>query len=105
MESVSTAVPHVGRIYMQLDDLCAYIDVHPSLQQAEIVATECYVEAARAVKHRFLIVELRRRGRKDVFLRLDRRREEGVPIAKFVLWSGKTKANDVVSHSFLNFSA
>lgn len=98
MDSIFSAVPDFGRIVLSLDDLCKYVQAHDSLQQAEVVATECYTEDAGPVTHRFLVLELQRPARKDLFLRLDRRREEGISIRKFVLnLSLQTKANDLVS--------
>lgn len=93
--SNSTAVPDFGKIDFSVDNLCKYINAHPSLQRAEIVATECYVGKG-LVKHRFLVLELRRQGRKDMFLRLDRRRERGVSMTQFISLSGTTGANDLV---------
>lgn len=96
LSTVSTAVPKYGVIDLSLADVCNYIDDHRSLQTAEIVSTECYSQPAGAVTHRFIILELRRQGRKDVWLRLDRRRGENVSLFRFLAVSGITKANDRV---------
>lgn len=76
--------------------MCQYIDDHKSLQKAEIVSAECYSVQSGAVTHRFIVLELRREGRKDVFLRLDRRRGENVSVLRFIAVAGVTKANDRV---------
>lgn len=94
---MATAVPRIGKIDLTLSEFCDYIEDHSSLQRAKIVATECYSENAGAVTHRFLVLELRRENRKDVYLRLDRRRAEGTSLFKFITASGSTKANDRVT--------
>lgn len=85
---------------LSLADVCIHIDAHPSLRAAEIVSTECYALRAGAVTHRFVVLELRRQGRKDVWLRLDRRRGEKVSIFRFLSASGITDANDRVCPSY-----
>jgi len=60
------------------------------------MSTECYAENLGGVTHRFLLLELRRSNRKDVCLRLDRRRGQNVSLIKFFAFSGVTKANDRV---------
>lgn len=92
-----TAVPQVGSIDLPLAKLCTYVDEQQSLQCAQIMATECYSQSSGAVTHRFLLLELRREGRKDIWLRLDRRRGEGTSLLKFLSSVGITKANDRVS--------
>ncbi|KAF8308163.1 hypothetical protein DL93DRAFT_2159211 [Clavulina sp. PMI_390] len=89
-----TVAPQYGVINFSLADLCKYIDIHRSLQIAAIITSECYFEAAGPVLHRFLLLELRREGRKIIWLRLDRRRGENVSLIKFLSTSGVTKAND-----------
>lgn len=94
--SVVSAVPRRGVLDLSLADVCSHIDDHPSLQAAQIISTECYAMPAGAVTHRFLILELRRPNREDVWLRLDRLRGEGVSIMRFLSVSGVTTANDRV---------
>jgi hypothetical protein len=96
ISTVATVVPAFGKVVFELADLCRYIEPHPSLQAATVIATELYSEAGLVYKHRFLILELRRPGRKTVYLRLDRRRDETTFIVRFILNLGKTKANDEV---------
>lgn len=91
-------------IELTLADLCNYIDNERSLQAAEIVSTECYRQPAGAVTHRFVVLELRRLGRNVEWLRLDRRRGEGVSILRFFALSGVTKANDRVRSPSLAFA-
>lgn len=100
LSTVATAVPRYGVVDLSLPDVCNYIDEHRSLQFAEIVSTECYSEKAGAVTHRFVLLELRRPNRKDVWLRLDRRRGENVSILRFLAVSGITKANDRVCRTY-----
>lgn len=94
--STATIVPEYGVHNLRLSDVCSFIDGHKSLQSAAIVTTECYSEPAGAVTHRFLVLELRRPGRKNIWLRLDRRRGEGISLLRFFALSGETKANDRV---------
>ena len=95
-----TVVPSLGVMDLSLSDVCKYISDNRSLQNAEIISTECYAEKQGGVTHRFLVLELRRANRKDVWLRLDRRRGAGVSLFKFVAFSGVTQANDRVSLQF-----
>lgn len=96
INSISTAVPMFGVLDLTLSEICQYVDAYSSLQAAEIVCTECYAERAGAVLHRFIILELRRENRKNVWLRLDRRRGKGVSMFQFLATAGITKANDRV---------
>lgn len=75
-ESLVTVSTVVGRGSLELTfhELCDLITLHQSLQRAEIVAVEVYIEPAKLWGHRFLILELRRPRHKTVYLRLDRRR-------------------------------
>ena len=103
-DSIMSTVPSLGKIHFSLDELCTYIDAHPSLQRAEIVATECYRDASSGVTHRFLVLELHRRDRKNVFLRLDRQRDQRISILRFISGSGRTRANDLVNISDIECS-
>jgi hypothetical protein len=84
---------------MLVSQLCDVVKQHRSLMQAEILSTECYTESSRGVVHRFLILELRREGRKDIWLRLDRR--PGSSISQLVLNAGTVRAKDTVRTIFL----
>jgi hypothetical protein len=87
-----------------LSDLCDLIDEHSSLKSATILSASCYSQIiVGVVKHRFLILELARTGRKKLWLRLDRRTDPVIGKIRFVLNLGKTPANDVVSPHVLPF--
>lgn len=80
-----------------LSQLCDFIAKHPSLQTAGIVSCSCYAQrTSLLVIHRFLILQLRRTGRKDVWLRLDRLRSPNVALIEFSLTGGVTPSNDMV---------
>jgi hypothetical protein len=61
ISTVATAVPRLVVIELSLSDLCKYIGDHRSLQEAEIISTECYAQNLGGVTHRFLLFELRGR--------------------------------------------
>lgn len=94
-------MPLYGVLDLSLADVCNHIDGHSSLRSAKIVSTECYAMKAGAVMHRFVILELRREGRKDVWLRLDRRRGNKVSFFRFLAASGITQANDRVRQTYV----
>ena len=72
---------------------CCLIDACASLERAQIVSVECYRVRYRVVIHRFLVFHLqRRKGRSEVWLRVDRMGGKGV-----VRGGGVSPANDVVS--------
>lgn len=80
-----------------LAQLCDFIVKHPSLHSANIVSCSSYVQrTAIFVPHRFLIFQLRRARRKDVWLRLDRRTSEEAGTTGLILGLGVTEANDLV---------
>lgn len=89
-------MPSVGVVDLSLTHVCDRIDAHSSLRAAQILSTECYAVKAGAVMHRFIVLELRHQDRKDVWLRLDRRRGEKVSLLQFLAASGMTQANDRV---------
>jgi hypothetical protein len=95
-DSVGSVVPDAGKLGMPLKEFCDYIDAHQCLQQAEISSTECYAEQHGAITHRFLILELRRRNRRTIWLRLDRRLGKNTSTMSFLRSLGVTEANDVV---------
>lgn len=76
---------------------CDLIDQCASLERVKILSVECYRERSKfGVLHRALILHLRRSGRSDVWLRIDRLRSEKVSIPALAFRGGKTEANDVV---------
>lgn len=93
--SVFTVVSN-GILSLELDEMCDYIVGHRSLQNASIVSTETYGEKMGVFVHRFVIMELRRQGKKDIWLRLERKRETHISTLNFIAASGKSHANDMV---------
>lgn len=81
---------------LSLKALCGLIDDHPSLKSATIVTTSCYSQFTVGVKHRFVVLEVARPGRKKLWLRLDRRTDRLTGLIQFALNLGETPANDVV---------
>ena len=69
--SISTVVPSYGVFSLTIVELQTMIEEHSSLQFGEIIATEGYFQSA--ITHRFIILQLRRDGRKAIWLRLERR--------------------------------
>ncbi|KAF8314085.1 hypothetical protein DL93DRAFT_2080589 [Clavulina sp. PMI_390] len=94
--STSTVISY-GVLQMSLSELCSIIIERPSLYFAEILSIECYSERVSFITHRFLILHLRRKGRKDVYLRMDRR--AGVGLARLLSTSGVSSARDEVRPS------
>lgn len=83
---------------MPLRYLCDYIHEHKSLAKAIILSASTYSRrASLAVKHRFLVLRLRRTGKRDIWLRLERLRSRGVNIPGFIVAGGEVEANDIVS--------
>jgi hypothetical protein len=77
--------------------LCGLIAQCASLERAKIISVECYKEWTKyGVNHRFLVFQLRRPERSDVWLRLDRRPTAGITISKLIRVKGRTVANDTV---------
>ena len=87
---------------MNLSLLCDYIRDHKSLSNASILEASTYTQRTSfIVKHRFLLLLLRRQGKKDVWLRLDRLRSDEKDLMGFVAAGGQVNANDIVStHPF-----
>lgn len=71
------------------------------MQQAEITLSESYSEWTGTVIHRFLILELQRPRRKNIWLRIDRQRAQDVNVLRFLAARATTPANDVVGASRL----
>lgn len=93
--TVATVVSH-GRLQLELSELCDLIEARDSLARAEIVSAECYVQRSGLWNHRFLILHLRREGRKDMYLRMDRRAANNISFTELVWTSGQTQARDEV---------
>ncbi|KAF8308164.1 hypothetical protein DL93DRAFT_2171326 [Clavulina sp. PMI_390] len=91
--TMHTIVPIYGVLDLSLLEVCKYVDDETTLQTAIIVSSECYAIRSGAVIHRFVVLELHRPGRKDIWLRLDRRRED-VSARKLLAAFGTTRAND-----------
>lgn len=69
--SIHTAVSPYGALHLSIIELQAMIQGHRSLQSAQIISSEGYVE--HSIPHRFLVLELHRDSRKTIWLRLERR--------------------------------
>jgi hypothetical protein len=95
--SVDTVLPSFDVLPLPLSQLCELVDCHRSLQRAETISSEAYTERIGAVIHRFLVLELRREGKKPIWLRLERTRSKSVGVVEFLLARGSTPANDIVS--------
>ncbi|KAF8342236.1 uncharacterized protein EI90DRAFT_3208365 [Cantharellus anzutake] len=81
-----------------LRDLCKnVIEEHLWLQTARIISTSCYSQYRNLILHRFLILQLRRPGKRDIWLRIDRR--AGLSPLKLAQKLGKTRANDTAQLS------
>lgn len=61
--------------------------------------TEGYSERSGAILHRFLVLELTRKNKKPIYLRLDRRLGKRVNMISLLLTSGVTEANDNVGNA------
>ena len=98
--SINTVI-FCGVWNMSVPQLCDVIKQHRSLKRAEILSTQCYTEFNGRVFHRFLILELHREGRKDIWLRLDRR--PGRSTWQLLRAVGKAPAKDTVSTRILGY--
>ena len=74
--------------------LCTFIDAHRSMHGAEIVRSCTFVEKKHAAPHRCILLELHRPGRKNIWVRLERKPRSG---AALVSGKGRTPSNDVVN--------
>lgn len=96
--SGKTFLPTGGLLGASLEHFCRLIDAYPSLQDAEIISSECYQEPINMVlMHRFLLLELRRHKRKTIWVRLERLRDRLQSNRRFLLAGAQTRANDSVS--------
>ncbi|KAF8313658.1 hypothetical protein DL93DRAFT_2097689 [Clavulina sp. PMI_390] len=71
--SSTVTILQYGALQLSLSELCALILAVPSLARSEILSVEAYYQPINRFLHRFLVLHLSRHGKKDVFLRLDRR--------------------------------
>lgn len=99
LESDIFNLPSFGRLEGSIPELCAYIDTSPSTKGATITTIICRGELD-GVRHKFLLVQARKNGRKDLWIRLDRRVHRTSTLA-FALASGIAPANDCVSPVFV----
>ena len=101
-EISSTSIPSINTVieadivmHLSHERLCTFIDAHQSMQGAEIVRSCTFVEKKkRLTPHRCLLLELDRPGRKNMWVRLERKPTSG---AALVFGKGKTPSNDVVN--------
>lgn len=70
---------------------------HRSLQEARIVQADSYRNSGPA-QHRFIVLQLERDGRDQIWLRIDRRRDRKRSLLNFAINGGTTPANDRVSY-------
>ncbi|KAF8301331.1 hypothetical protein DL93DRAFT_543176 [Clavulina sp. PMI_390] len=80
-------------ITMPLINVCNFIDFENPLENARIVSVDGYAEAVVAglVQHRFLVIRLQRPKRKDIWMRIDRRRNHSVSAIRPTHWKGFTR--------------
>lgn len=90
-------IAQYGTLAMHLHVFCDHIKAHKSLSNATIVSASTYAVSIRLqVRHRFLLLRLRRDGKQGVWLRLDRLQSRGSAFAKLTLASGGIEVHDVV---------
>jgi len=95
--SNTSVIPVFGFQTLSAQELCEFVPTSRSLQSAQIVSIEGYLQMIGVVPHRFLVIHLQREGRKDAWLRLDRRTDSSVGTMRLIARGGRTKANDLVS--------
>ncbi|KAF8337105.1 uncharacterized protein EI90DRAFT_110700 [Cantharellus anzutake] len=79
-----------------LRDLCEeVIEKHVWLQIARIVSTSCYCFYRNLILHRFLLFQLRRPEKKDIWMRIDR--TAGLSLFRLIMKRGKTHIGDIFS--------
>lgn len=96
ISSLASCVPIVGVVGLSLIGLCTLINAYSSMQSAVVVRSSTFVEKKPVAPHRCLILELRRPGRKVLWLRLERKPTSS---HELMLGSGRTPSNDVVGVS------
>lgn len=89
-----TVLSH-GILVLKIDEFCDYIKANPPLQTAEIMSTETY-SIRGTVLHRFLVLKIGRRGKKDLWLRIERRPDKRVTQLGLVSRGFTTQADDTV---------
>lgn len=82
---------------ISLHSLLDVIKRHRSLQDARIVRVDSYRNSGPA-QHRFIVLQLEREGRQQIWLRIDRRRDKGQSLLLFAINGGTSPANDRVSY-------
>lgn len=102
MSTDLTFLPTAGGYGVPLEHLCRLIDAYPTLREGKIISSECYTSPMPGgLVHRFLMLELRREGRKTIWARLDRTRLKTVGAFQFFVSGGRTDSNDIVSNRAL----
>lgn len=96
--STDTFLEHGPDPTMPLRDLLNVIERHRSLQHARIVCAQSYQHFNGRVTHRFIILELEREGRQQIWLRIDRGRVESEGLLRFVRRGAIGDADDRVYH-------
>lgn len=105
VESIASVLK-AGALPMPLWLFCKYIAEHKSLSNATIISASSYNERVHLViKHRFLLLNLRREGRKDVWLRLDRRSSPYTNPIEFTASGLVSEAYDTVRAVYLRRNA
>lgn len=67
-----------------------------SLGRAKIESIECYRQPSGPVMHRFLLLHLKRPGRSDIWLRIDRQLAPNLTLPKFFARYFQSASNDSV---------
>lgn len=92
-----SVVDDYGVLSFNLAQWCAKVKASRSLSEAKIVNIFCRYSVSGAITHRYLICQLRRRGKNDIWLRLDRRGDNsGRGILRFISAGSQCPANDTV---------
>ncbi|KAF8314081.1 hypothetical protein DL93DRAFT_1113719 [Clavulina sp. PMI_390] len=100
LSTTSSGVRSETGAHLSLAALCNLIESTPTLAEADILSVECYTQWSHVVIHRFVVLRLHRQGKRDMYLRMDRRVDQQVKnnqvleTLKFLFASGKTAAND-----------
>jgi hypothetical protein len=82
-----------GVMEISLYDLCDKIRQYHSLRQATILSASTYIQRRPIAPHRFVILCLRRTGKENVWIRLDRKPTNRIGL---LAGFGVTRANDRV---------
>lgn len=95
----STILNDGGTLVHSFAKFCAKVRSSRSLGKAIIQSVECYRQSSGPVMHRFLLFHLRRRKRRDIWLRIDRQLAPNLTLPKFFARYFQSAANDSVSQS------